>query len=235
LPERAPAGRRAAYLKLALLLAIVAGALVAARALGLFRFTDLPTLARTVRGLEQRPYMAPLFVAIYALATTLALPGSVLSLAGGAIFGFGLGTLLNWLGASIGATLAYFLARALGLDAVRRILGRRADALERLAGTHGFATVLRLRLIPVVPFNMLNFAAGLAGVRARDYLLGTVIGLLPACAVYTYFADALLSGAAGVQGVLVKAVGAGAVLVGLSFLPGAVKRRAKGERHDREQ
>ncbi len=217
---------RGSYAKLAALLVIVGGALWAAYALGLFRFTDMATLAHTVRGLRQRPYMAPLFVLVYALATTLALPGSVLTLAGGAIFGFGLGTLLNWIGASIGATLAYLMARALGLDAVRRLLGRRAGRLERLADSHGFATVLRLRLIPIVPFNMLNFAAGLAGVRARDYILGTVIGLLPACAVYTYFADALLSSAAGARNeALVRLLVAGGLLVGASFLPSVMRRR----------
>lgn len=220
MPEAAAEPSRGSYAKLAALVAIVGGALWAAQALGLFRFTDMPTLAHTVRGLRERPFVAPLFVLAYALATTLALPGSVLTLAGGAIFGFGLGTLLNWIGASIGATLAFLMARALGLDAVRRILGHRADRLERLADSHGFLTVLRLRLIPIVPFNLLNFAAGLAGVPTRDYVLGTVIGLLPACAVYTYFADALLSGAAGPRReALVKLLVAGGLLAGASFLP----------------
>ncbi len=233
LPEGGGPGRRATFIKLAVLLVIMGGAIVAARALGLFRFTDMATLAGEIRGLQQRPYMAPLFVVVYAVATALALPGSVLTIAGGAIFGFGLGTLLNWLGASIGAVIAYFMARSLGLDAVRRLLGRRADTLERLAGDHGFATVLRLRLIPIIPFNVLNFASGLAGVRARDYVLGTLIGLVPGCAIYTYFADALLTGAAGARrDALVKLLIAGGLLAILSFVPALTKRwSGRAERH----
>ncbi len=217
-------GGATVYLKLAALAAILAIAFVSARALGLFHYTDVATLSSAVRALRTQPHVGLLFVGAYALATTLALPGSVLTIAGGAIFGFGKGTVLNWLGATIGATLAYLLARALGLDAVRRLLGRRADRLDALAGAHGFTAVLRLRLIPAVPFNLLNFAAGLAGVPFRDYLLGTMLGLLPATAVYTYFADALLSGAAGARReVFIRLLVAAVLLLALSFLPALLK------------
>lgn len=185
----------------------------------------MPRLAAAVRELRERPFIAPLFVAAYTAATTLALPGSVLTIAGGAIFGFPVGFLLNWLGATLGATGAYWLARALGLDAVRRLVGSRAGGLEQFAGAHGFTTVLRLRLIPVVPFNLLNFAAGLAGVPFRDYLLGTAIGLVPGTAVYTWFADALIGGAEGARReALVKLAIAGGLLVALSFLPALLGR-----------
>lgn len=225
LPDRAPSGRSRTLLKLALLILILAGALLAAHALGAFRFRDPTELAGAVRSLRERRFVAPLFVATYALATALALPGSVLTIAGGAIFGFGLGLLLNWLGAFIGATLAYLLARALGADALRRLLGARATRLDQLAGAHGFPAVLRLRLVPVVPFNMLNFAAGFAGVRPRDYLLGTALGLLPGTAVYTYFADALLAGAAGARReAFVRLLVAGGLLVTLSFVPFIARR-----------
>ena len=225
MPEVAPQERRNIYLKLAALVILIAAALLAFRALGLSRYTNVATLSSLVQGLRAKPHIGILFVGAYALATTLALPGSILTIAGGAIFGFGKGTLLNWLGAMIGATLAYLLATSLGLGAVRRLLGKRAERLDELAGAHGFATVLRLRLIPAVPFNVLNFAAGLAGVPFRDYLLGTALGLLPATAVYTYFADALLSGVAGARrDAFVRLLIAGLLLVTLSFLPALLKR-----------
>ena len=224
LPEHAPT-RGATFTRLALLVAVLVAAFFAARAAGLFEYADMGRLAVAVRELRERPYIMPLFVAAYVLATTLALPGSVLTIAGGAIFGFPLGTLLNWLGASLGAMSAYWLARGLGLDAVQRLLGARAARLEQLAGSHGFTTVLRLRLIPVVPFNLLNFAAGLAGVRFRDYALGTVLGLLPGTAVYTYFADALLAGAEGARrDALIRLAIAGGLLVAMSFVPALLKR-----------
>lgn len=208
-----------------MLVALLVGAYLAARAAGLTRLTDPAQLSAAVRGLRERRFIAPAFVGAYALATALALPGSVLTIAGGAIFGFRLGVLLNWTGALLGATLAYLLARALGADALRRVLGGRADRLEALAGSHGFGTVLRLRLIPVVPFNLLNFAAGLARVPLRDYLLGTALGLIPGTVVYTWFADALLAGAAGARrDALVRLAIAGAVLILLSFAPALARR-----------
>ena len=225
MPDAEHATRKPAYLKLALFTALLVGAYLAARTSGLLSLTDVHALAPAIRDLRERPFVAPLFVVVYALATTLALPGSVLTIAGGAIFGFGMGTLLNWLGASIGAVLAFLLARSLGLEAVQRLLGRRGDRLIALAGANGFLAVLRLRLIPVVPFNLLNFAAGLAGVRFRDYALGTLIGLIPGTMVYTYFADALLAGAAGARrDALVRLLIAGALLVTLSFLPALVRK-----------
>ena len=217
----APAdGRGSTLLKLALLIAIIAGAFVAARAAGLFQYTDMASLAAAVRGLRERPFIIPIFILTYAAATALALPGSLLTIAGGAIFGFGLGAIANWSGALLGATLAFLLARALGLDAARRVLGRKADRIEALAGAHGFMTVLRLRLIPIVPFNVLNFGAGLAGVPFRDYALGTALGLIPGTLVYTYFADALLAGASGARrDALLRLALAGALLIALSFAP----------------
>lgn len=216
---------RGTFVRLLVLVALLAGAYLVARALGLSRVTDPEVLARVVREVRERRFVAPAFVAAYAIGTALALPGSVLTIAGGAIFGFRLGALLNWSGAMLGATLAYLLARALGADALRRLLGHRADRLQALAGAHGFWAVLRLRLIPVVPFNLLNFAAGLARVPLRDYVAGTALGLVPATLVYTYFADALLAGAAGARrDALVRLLVAGGVLVALSLVPMLARR-----------
>ncbi len=231
MPDAAPPSGRATYLKLAGLILLLIAAFLAARALGFFRLDDPAALADQVRALRERPHVALLFVGLYALATAIALPGSILTIVGGAIFGFQFGSLLNWIGASLGAMLAYLLARYLGLDAVRRLLGSRAARVTDLAGAHGFTTVLRLRLVPVVPFNVLNFAAGFAGVRFRDYMLGTLIGLIPGTAVYTYFADALLAGAAGARrDALIRLLVAGLLLAALSFVPGMVSKARKRTR-----
>ena len=201
------------------------GTFLLARSQGLFRYRDLATLAEAVRGARDMPAAAPLFVLIYVAATTVGLPGSVLTLAGGAIFGVAGGTLLNWLGATIGATSAYLLARALGEDAVRGLLGKHAAALDKLSGARGFLTLLRLRLIPIVPFNALNFGAGLAGVKGRPYISATALGILPGTAIYTYFADALLSGAEGAQEeAFVRVAIAGGLLVLLSFVPAVARK-----------
>jgi hypothetical protein len=105
-------------LKPVLLVGFPAGACAAARAPGLLAFVAPHTLAPLIRGLRERMFIVPLFVCAYAVATALALPGSILTVADSAIFGVGPGSLLNWCGASAGAVLAFLLAPALGLDEV---------------------------------------------------------------------------------------------------------------------
>ena len=216
---------RSAYIKLAVFAAIVAGAFAAARAAGLAEYADVQALAAAVRHARDVPAAPALFVLAYVLLTTVGLPGSALTLAGGAIFGFWVGTALNWLGATLGATGAYLLARALGQDAVGRLLGRHATRLDRAAARHGFLALLRLRLLPVVPFNALNYGAALAGVPLRPYVAATALGIIPGAAVYTYFADAVLSGAEGARRqALVRVAIAGTLLVLLSFAPAIARR-----------
>lgn len=138
---------------------------------------------------------APLaFVAVYAAATAFALPGSVLTIAGGAVFGFWAGALYNSIGANIGANAAFGIARALGREGVERIGGRRIGGMDRVTSRHGFMGLLVLRLVPLVPFNALNFGSGLTTLRWRQYASATVVGILPGTLVYTFFADALVLG-----------------------------------------
>ena len=211
---------------MALFVAVLGLVAVVAWRTGLFRYRDPAALAQAIRGAKDAGYAAPLFVAAYAVAATFGLPGSAFTLAGGAIFGLWVGLALNWLGAVLGATGAYTFARSLCGEACRALLGRHARALERLAPSRGFLTTLRLRLIPLVPFNLLNFAAALAGVRRRDYIAATALGIIPGTVVYTYFADSLLAGAAGAKRrALVHVAVAGALLIGLSFVPALVRKR----------
>ena len=176
--------------------------------------------------------LAPLiFVPVYAMAVALAIPGTILTLAGGAVFGLWWGTLLNWLGATIGANLAYLLARFLGREGITQLLGEKAErwpAMERLdraVETHGFRGMLTLRLIPVVPFNALNFGGGLVGMSWPSYALSTGLGILPGTFVYTMFADALLQGSTEAsRDAFVRLAIAGSLLVFLSFLPLILKK-----------
>ena len=182
----------------------------------------------TPRGIEQllaalrEPWWAPLaFVAAYTIAAALDFSGLVLTLVGGAVFGFWWGALLNLLGANLGASAAFWVARLLGREGLHALLGGRlSGGLDRLAHQAGFAWLLRLRLIPIVPFNLLNFASGLTALPWRTYAAATAIGVIPATLVYTFFADALLSGSreAGHR-VFVRLLIAGALLVLLSFVP----------------
>ncbi len=165
------------------------------------------------------------FIALYVALSALDFSGLVLTLAGGALFGFWWGALLNTMGANLGATAAFWLARALGRDGLRALVGDRMSGLNRLTEAGGPMWLLRLRLIPVVPFNLLNLAAGLTAMPWRGYAAATAIGILPGTLVYTYFADAITAGAAGgSRAALVRVFVAGVLLVALSFLPALARR-----------
>ena len=223
-----PARRAGPLMKLGLLAVFLIGVfLIATRTPlsayltreGIFQFLDW------LRGYSLAPVV---FVALYAAATALAVPGTILTFAGGAVFGFWWGTLLNMLAANIGANAAFLLARTLGRDGVRTLMGSDSRALEKLDNVvtqHGFRGLLTLRLIPLVPFNALNFGSGLMPLTWRTYATATVIGIVPGTAIYTFFADALLEGSreASTQAFSLVFV-AGALLLLLSFLPAILKR-----------
>ena len=199
-----------------------------ARQAGLLEYVAPGRLVGLVEQARRMRWAGPLFVLTYVVVATVGLPATPLTLAGGAIFGVGLGSLLNWLGATIGASGAFFLARVLGRNAVRRLLGRRAATLDRLGGDGAFASLVRLRLLPVIPFNGLNFGAGLAGVRPGVFVASTALGIIPGTVIYTYFASALLAGVAGArEAAFARLAIAAALLIALSFAPWLARRLGK--------
>lgn len=127
------------------------------------------------------------FIAGYVAATVAFVPGSVLTLAGGALFGLVQGSIYALTGATVGATLAFLVARFAVRDAVeQRLEGNpRFAAIDHAVGRQGFKIVLLLRLSPVFPFNLLNYALGLTKVRLVDYVVAS-IGMLPGAVLYTY-------------------------------------------------
>ena len=119
-------------------------------------------------------------------------PASLLTLAAGAIFGLGKGTVTVFTGASLGAALAFLVSRYLARETVRQTVAKRFqfDAIDRAIARRGFRIVLLLRLSPVFPFNLLNYALGLTRVRFVDYFVAS-IGMLPATFLYVYYGDAI--------------------------------------------
>ena len=216
---------RKRWLRLALLGAIIAGAAVAAWRLGFFELRDPKRLADAIARVRGIHGVEPLFVLAYALIAAVGLPAAPLTLAGGAIFGLTLGSMLNWLGAVLGASGSYLLARVLGKDALRGMMGKLGGKLETLSTEHGFSSVFRLRLIPVMPFNVLSLAAGAAGVPFREFVAGTALGIIPGTIIYTYFAESLIAGVSGAgRRALVRVTIAAVLLIAVSFAPGLVQR-----------
>ncbi len=133
------------------------------------------------------PILARLiYIGIYIVGTVFLVPGVLLSFGGAILFGAYEGTLYTWIGATIGATLSFLLAKVLGRDSVDRLLGGRFAEFERKLETHGFTSLLILRLLPWFPFTGINFGSGLTRIRFRDYVLATAIGILPGTFVYQF-------------------------------------------------
>lgn len=145
----------------------------------------VPRFAEWVDGLG--PLGPVAFVAGYALAVVAFVPGSLLTLAAGAIFGVLEGTALVLVGATLGSTAAFLLARSAAREAVaRRVEGdRRFAAIDRAIEREGRRIVFLLRLSPVFPFNLLNYALGLTRVRLVDYVVASA-GMLPGTLLYVY-------------------------------------------------
>lgn len=126
----------------------------------------------------------PAFAAFYAGASLLPLPKAVCTIAGGAIFGFWSGLAAVLVGAVVGSTLAFSMARWLGRASVRDLGVERIRRLDTQIGRRGLVAVLVARLVPVVPFTTINYAFGLTSVTLRTYVLATAVGIVPGTAVY---------------------------------------------------
>ena len=176
---RLPLGR------LALGIGIIAALVFVGRAFG----AELPAFADRIQSLGALGVL--LFILGYALATVAFVPGSLLTLAAGAVYGIGRGTAIVLVAATIGASLAFLIARYVARSAVESRLGghEKFSAIDRAVGRQGLKIVLLLRLSPIFPFNALNYALGLTRVRFRDYLLAS-IGMLPGTLLYVYYGKA---------------------------------------------
>lgn len=126
-----------------------------------------------------------LFVLIYALAVTISLPGaSILTISGGFLFGTWTGGAGAWLGATIGATLIFLAARTAFGDMLRAKAGGWLEKLSEGFRANAFSYLLVLRLTPIAPFFVVNVAPAFLDVKLRDYVLATLIGIIPGTFVY---------------------------------------------------
>lgn len=119
------------------------------------------------------------YIALYVVATVLVLPSTALNLTGGAIFGPWLGTLWTSLGAIIAAIVAFAFTRTVGRETVAKQLAGRWQAMDAEVRRGGLFYMFAIRLVPIMPYGLVNFAAGLTSISFKDYVLGTTIGTIP--------------------------------------------------------
>ena len=227
--------RRTRWVKPAIFVLVLVGAVIAARAMHLGdRIGDVRSWV-----LSLGPWAPVVFVALYAVAVVFAIPGSVLTVAAGAMFGAVEGVVLVSIAATLGATGAFLVARFAAREAVARWLSHneKFTRLDRLTRDHGAVIVAITRLVPLFPFNLLNYGFGLTQVPLRTYVFWSWLCMLPGTVLYVVGADAVTTALAQGRVPWALLAALAVTLVVLTFLvrrARATLARREGEKHAAE-
>jgi uncharacterized membrane protein YdjX (TVP38/TMEM64 family) len=215
--------------KLVLFAAIVLSLIVLARLFGLGE--RLQELRDWIAGMGNLGMVA--YVGLYIVAVVAAVPGLPISIAGAAIFGALKGVILVSIGSTLGASLAFLIARYLARDAIyRRLSGNdKFQRLDLLTGQHGAIIVAITRLVPLFPFNVLNYGFGLTRIPFLTYAFWSWLCMLPGTIVYLVGTDAIISAATTGE---VPWLIVGVFVAALAFVIGAV-RFATGRLKEKEK
>ncbi|MEL6552617.1 MAG: TVP38/TMEM64 family protein [Cyanobacteria bacterium J06621_11] len=167
-----------------------------------------------------------LFLGAHVIANAVGVPGTLLVVVGGAVYGLWWGTVWSVIGATLGAIAAFWLARYLLHGWFQQRFAHKPffKALNKTLCTNGLACVLTIRFSPVSPFNVVNFALGLTPIPVRYYALGTLIGIIPGTLAYTWLGVTGSQALSG--GSLVPLVSCLMLLMLLSALPLVIRHRS---------
>ena len=182
-------------MRILLLVAAAAALLLLGRAVD--AGTWLAAALGWIRGLG--PAAPGAYLLLYVIACVLLLPGSVLTLGAGAVFGVSRGIVIVWISATLGATAAFLVGRYLvrGWVAAKIAANPKLQALDATVTREGRTIVFLMRLSPVVPFNLLNYVFGATRVSLPDYVLASAVGMLPGTVMYVYLGSVAGELAAG--------------------------------------
>lgn len=183
------------------LLPLAAVLLLAAVVAAVWVFTPLrdhltvEDFVQAADALEEMPFAPLIVLAVYVIGTFVLVPLTVIVAATGAIFGAWPGLAYAFGGSMLAAYLSYLAGSLLGGNNLRRLAGARVDALSQKVARKGVRAVLAVRLVPVAPFVAVNLVAGASAIRLRDYMLGTMLGMLPGILIKVVFVDQLAQAA----------------------------------------
>lgn len=152
---------------------------------------DWLELGRAVEILRQvgQSVGATLAVAVIALASACAVPVTFLAVVSILAFGPIWGSAYLLLGSMVGGVASFLIGKNLGRDVVEHIAGQRIARLDQLLARHGPLPVITLRMVPIAPFAIVNMAVGVTSLRLRDFVLGTILGMMPGTALIAIFID----------------------------------------------
>lgn len=126
-----------------------------------------------------------IYILMFAVVPLTLFPDSILAIGGGLIFGLFKGYLYTLIGALIGASLSFYISRKLGRSFLKKFTKDKLDYIEDMINSKGFFVILLLRLIPLFPFDVISYVAGLTSIKYRDFLFATIIGTIPGILVFT--------------------------------------------------
>lgn len=168
-------------------------------------------------------YGPAVFIGAFMLACVLALPASVFVVAAGFIWGWLLGGIYSIVGGVLGAVASFYVGRFVGEGMLEKF-GRVGRAVAKQVDHAKFRSLVALRFIPGIPFAVLNYGAGVAGVRIRDFVGSTLVGVMPPMFVFAYCADALFNGSMSEGDAVLRLAIVCALMLALTLLPVVVKR-----------
>ncbi len=213
------------YIKILLIVAVVAAAIVIAKQTGLLvLISDVQGLQLWISSLGAIGYLV--FIGLFVIACILLLPGSAFTIVAGIAFGPIKGGLLALFAATLGATVAFILARFLLRGMIVSKLGNNPifKKIDDGVAQNGTSFLILTRLVPVFPFNLQNYAYGLTGLSLSSYVLVSLITMAPGAFIFAYMAgDIAVNGVSAM--LLVKFAIAGLVLFVLSFIPKYIAKK----------
>lgn len=164
----------------------------------IWRYTPLSewlnpeTLKTAAESLKSHPLTPVLVIAIFSLAGLLAFPVTLLIVTTALAFGPVWGAAYSMVGSLFSALLAYAVGHYLGRKTVQKLAGSSINRLSRRLAHHGILAIITVRIVPVAPFTVINLVGGASHIKARDFVLGTILGMLPGILGLTVFADSLI-------------------------------------------
>lgn len=186
--------------------------------------------------IEHRGYWGPaVFIGVYTIAPALFLPGAVLTLAGGALFGPLTGAVFSLIGATIGATVAFLIARYVAAEWVERRVSGRLQEIKEGVEREGWRFVAFVRLVPLFPFNLLNYALGLTRLSVQTFALTSFVTMAPGAFAYAYLGDAGREAVGGGPDLVRKGLLALALLAAVALLPSLIRRWRHAEKMSPQQ
>lgn len=185
--ERVPTHRRL-MLGLGLLVTLL-GLAAAWKWTPLGEWLNVETLSDYIATFSDGPYAPFIAIGAFVLGGLLVAPVTLLVVVSALAFGPALGSIYSLVGGLASAALVYSIGHALGRNTVRRLAGSRLNRLSKRLGERGIIAITVLRMLPVAPYSIVNLVAGASHIRFRDFMIGTVLGLLPGIIAINFFVD----------------------------------------------